>query len=581
MHNYASNMKHKIKTTVTVCLLALLGAEMSAADNIPYSPEPHQPLRVAFDYYHHSLPSIKVGKYILTGSWEDNNGRYGWNDFVHTNTFDHAYMLLEDDYQISMSREPYSKKMLSQTDIAVIIYADNPEISPETPLLSDDEITHLKEFVEAGGSLMVMVNAGSLARKHEGFEQEQLGKLVQTFGLEWNDNDTHYSDIQIPEGHPYFYDVPTFHYGAGCTLNVLPNASKTEVLLHVYSDSTFTDRDVKGPGIILVHPGNGKFMLVGDAGSWTANMSRPWADNARLFKQMFQYLQPGKNVNPPQFQEGKTLNYEVRISGLQAVPVKNSLSQIELPHYKLYSPREITNMPYFERTAGLALKCIEINDERAAKMELKINDFRWFDEQPDECGNQLITFTASRQGKVSGINSKGYDAQWLAPDVPNLIALLPVDGLRPGDKWNSMEMLRIPLLRSSDIPPTKPYDMEIKYVCDTKFDGKNCRLIRSSGEIWLDELGVTVEDLLPPEAVRQAGGSPYRFFSPQGGRLLFKREQWVDAATGIVLQAVYQTRVVAWIQDTRNPIPTPYNNADKDNEMIVSIAYISHITLKE
>ena len=73
------------------------------ADTIPYqvisySPEPMQPVRLLFDYYHHSLPSTKVGNHIITGSWVDDNGRYGWDDFVHTNTFDPVYVALEKEY---------------------------------------------------------------------------------------------------------------------------------------------------------------------------------------------------------------------------------------------------------------------------------------------------------------------------------------------------------------------------------------------------------------------------------------------------------------------------------------------------
>jgi hypothetical protein len=539
---------------------------------ISYSPEPFQPVKVLFDYYHHSLPSTRVGKNILTGSWVDDNGRYGWNDFVHTNTFDHAYILLEDDYRISMSREPYSKKLLSETDIVAIINADDPQLVPCVHALSDNEITHLREFVENGGSLVVMVNAGSPSRAHEGFEKEQLGKLVRSFGLAWNDDDTHYSDNVIPEGHPYFYDVPSFHYGAGCSLKILPEAEHPEVLLDIYSDSTYTDRNVKGPGIVMVRPGKGKFMLVGDVGSWTGNISRPWVDNGTILKQMFLYLKPDRKVTPPQFRKGETYHYEVQISGLQAVPVANSLSGVALPHYRMYSPRKITNMPYFERSANLELKCNEITKDKAARMEVTISDFKWFDEQAGISEDQQVYFTASRQGKVGGVESSGYDAQWLAPDIPNMIALLPVDGLRPGDHWNSIETLRIPILRGSDIPPLKQYNMNIKYVGDTRAEGKDCRLLRSSGEIWLDDLGVTVEDLLPMEIVRQVNGSPYRFFSRHGGKLLFKREQWVDAATGIVLKATTQIRIIAWIRDLRKPVPA--KNSDKDNEMIVSIAYI-------
>jgi hypothetical protein len=169
-------------------------------------------------------------------------------------------------------------------------------------------------------------------------------------------------------------------------------------------------------------------------------------------------------------------------------------------------------MPYFETSALLQLTCKEQTKDQAARLEAKVKDFRWFDEQPENHGDQYICFTASSQGKVSGIEASGYDAQWLTPDVPVIIALLPVDGVCPGDRWESIESLRVPILRGSDLAPVKLFNMEVTYVGDTQVEGKSCRLLRSSSEIWLDELGVRVEELLPEEEVRRVGGSNYQFF---------------------------------------------------------------------
>jgi len=545
---------------------------------ITYSPPPSRPLRIMFDYYHHTLPSTKVGNYITTGSWVDDKGRYGWDDFVHTNTFDPVYTALGEDYTVFMCREPFTAEVLSRTDACVIINADDPKIVPGANLISDEEILNLQRFVKNGGSLMVMVNAGSPERASEGFEKVQLRKLIRGFGLDWNDVDTHYSDNLIPDGHPNFYDVPVFHYGAGCTLEILPGASNPQILLDVYSDPGYTDREVKGHGIIMVRPGKGKFILVGDVGSWTGNMSRPWADNETILKQLFMYLKPGRGVISPQFKQGLTLKYDVKIAGLQAIPVNNSLSGIVKPHYKFFSPREITNMPYFERSADLELTCKEINESQAAMMEAKILNFKWFDEQTEPDKDNSIRFTASRQGKVSGIESSGYDAQWLAPDLPVIVALLPVDGLQPGDRWKSLEPIRIPILRGSDLPPVKTCKMNITYVNDAEINGKKCRFLRSSGELWLDELGITVEELLPLELIRRTGGSNYKFFSEHGGKIMFKREQWVDQENGIVVKARTQTRIIAWIHDLRKPVPV--KNVDKDYQMLISMAYVVNFTLK-
>ena len=54
------------------------GIVIVVADTIPnhvisYSSQTMQPVRLMFDYYHHSLPSTKVGNRIITGSLVDDN----------------------------------------------------------------------------------------------------------------------------------------------------------------------------------------------------------------------------------------------------------------------------------------------------------------------------------------------------------------------------------------------------------------------------------------------------------------------------------------------------------------------------
>ncbi len=562
------------------CAFSSLGIQVTDTilnNHFFYNSTPSKQLRVLFDYYHHSLPSTAVGNYIVTGSWTNDEGRYGWDDFVHTNTFDPVYIALEKDYQIIMSREPFSNVLLSNIDIAVIINTDNPKNVSSAKLLSDVEILNLQQFVKKGGSLIIMLNAGTADREHESFEKTQLRKLVNSFGLDWNDDDTHYSDVKILEAHPFFYDVDYFHYGAGCTINVLPNAIQPQVMLNVNSDASYTDRNVHGPGIVMVKQGKGKFILIGERGSWTGNMSRPWVDNSRFLKQLFLYSHPDQGVNPINFSLNEPLTYEVQISGLQAIPVSNSLSTVYNPYYKMFSPRATTNMPYFERSADLTLTCNKLLSGSAFSMRANIANFKWFD-NPPENNNNNIDFTVSRQGKVSGISSSSYDAQWLSPDLSLLIPLLPTNGLKPGDRWNSIEPLRIPILRGSDLPPSIKHELEIVYVNDTLVDGMNCRLLRSSGEIWLDDLGVTVQDLLPNELINKVNGLDYRYYSKHGGKILFKREQWVDSKKGIVIKAKSQTRIIAWIHDLRKPIPE--KNVDKDNEMIISLAHIVNYKLK-
>lgn len=563
-------------------ILLFLAIYAPAQDQKPpgtfvYSASPAKPLRIYFDYYHHSLPNTRVGNHLVTGSWIAGAGRYAWDDFVHSNTFDPVFTALGGEHFITIGRAPFTKETLKDQDAVLILNPDNPKVVPEVPALSDMEIRNLINYVHKGGSLMIMINATTPDRAAEDFESVQLKKLVNAFGLAWNYDDTHYSDVPIGEGHAYFYDVPVFHYGAGCTLKILPGAVKPEVLMEVASDAGYPDRHVRGPGIIQVRPGKGKVVLVGDIGSWTGNMSRPWAENERILKQLFRYLKPDRQVVPAQYPEGKALEYKVTVAGLQAIPVANSLSALPKPVYRLFKPREKTGMPYLEGTAALTLLSHGLNEQKAASLEARIHNFSWFDSSIKATG-ESVRFTASRQGKVTDVKANGAAAAWLAPDIASLVALLPVDGLQPGDQWESLEPLRIPALQGTDLPPVRTLEMPVTYVQDVVVNGAKCRLLRTAQEIWLKDLGIGVSDLLTAATVNKADLVHYKYFNDRGGKLLFKREQWVNVATGVVIKARTQSRVLAWVQDTRKTVDK--SNADKDNSMILSLAQTITMELK-
>lgn len=548
------------------------------AKNIVYSADQPKPLKILFDYYHHSKPSTKVGNFMVTGSWLGGEGRYAWNDYVHSNTFDPVFTSLGEDFYITIGRESFTKKVLSQHDAVLIINPDNPKVVPQIPVITDAEIKNVRDFVYRGGSLMVMINAGGIDRASEDFESVQLRKLVRSFGLDWNNDDTHYSDVKIGDTHPYFYDLPVFHYGAGCTIQILPGAEQPETLMEVASDAGYPDRHIRGPGMVLVRHGKGKMILVGDAGSWTGNMSRPWAENDRILKQLFMYLKPDNGGVMPQYPIGKAMEYNVTISGLQAIPNANSISEIPKEGYEMFKPRERTNMPYLEGTARLVLTNKAVSADQSLSMEAAVSGFKWFNKLVSDTV-QRIRFVSSRQGKVSNIDVNGKAAAWLAPEMSSAVALTPVEGIRPGDKWLSQEWLRIPVLDGTSVSPVRNLELEVTYVRDEMMNGIKCRLYRSADELWLNDLNIKAGDLLPDAIMNRVGGSHFKFFNARGGKLLFKKEQWVDARTGVVIKARNQSRILAWIEDTRKKVDL--SNADKDNSMILSLAQIITLDLKK
>ncbi|MST93655.1 MAG: hypothetical protein EXS33_00005 [Pedosphaera sp.] len=135
-----------------------LSGKPEAAQTL-FSPEPAPRPKLLFDYYHHVKPSTKVGDHLVTGGWADNVGRYGWDDFSHTNSFDPVFVALEKEFAITIHEAPFAAEALAATDAVVIVNPDSPALVPNVPVISDEEIESLTRFVHQGGSLMVMINS--------------------------------------------------------------------------------------------------------------------------------------------------------------------------------------------------------------------------------------------------------------------------------------------------------------------------------------------------------------------------------------------------------------------------------------
>lgn len=535
-----------------------------------------------------------IGEHLITAGYTDSVGRYRIGDMSHANSFDSLFATLEREFALHIHEEPLTTKNLSGADIVMMLNPENPEQSPGVPVLSDEEIAALDAFIRAGGSLLVTLNNGGVhvtlpSMKKEGgppkppanierFETAQLGKLLTRFGVMWNDDDTHYSNIPVGPAHDYFYDIDVFHYGGGCTLRFLPHAQQPTVLLAVKEDAGFPA--TRGPGIAMVRHGKGKVCVMGDTGSWGGgNLSRPWAENSKLALQLFRHLKPDQGVASPKYSPDKNTEYRVTYSQLNVLPVNHPLVGIAQPGFRFFTPRPETKIPYAEGSGRLVVHCVEVAPGGTVSVAAAFPEFRTFDQPIADLGAQKLTLRLSRQGNVAQLDASGAFAQFMSPDIAAIVAFVPHDGIRIGDRWTKTEQARIIPIRGADLPATRPVDLEMIYVRDETVGGRACRLIRSQAEVWLSDIGVGPEELVPLELRRGWQAARFETYTKRAGKLLISREQWLDRETSIVVKAHTQSRIVAWLRPADAPIAS--TNAERDYAMASLMAHIVTFEMSE
>lgn len=547
--------------------LFLAGSPMSSFAGVSEAPTTFRLPTVLFDYYRHSEPQLPLGQHILTGGYQDNVGRYGLNDFAHSNSFDPLFQTLGNDYNLIAQRSPLSPKVLADADIVVIFTPASPKSVPDIPLISDHEIDALEQWVEDGGSLLLMANSYHTT---ENFEPVQFRKLFQRFGLDWVDDDTRYVNLPVSKENPFFYDIDVFHYGAGCTLSIDPaSVDRVDVMLRVHGDSNAPD--VEGPGLVLARHGRGKVMAVGDTGSWTANLSRPGVQNTAFIKQMFHWLAPDRAVMPPTFQPGESMTYRFQATAITLVPTANSLNQIDQPNYRHFEPRPRTQIPFIETSGMLTVACERIDQTTGAvTTAVDTTHFSVFDEAVPMTGTTKTTVISNQRGALVEWNAGEGANAVVGPDALSLFAFLPTDGIHPGTRWQKMETLTVPAFRANDPGPSITIPIDTNYRKDTQHNGRTTRLFLSEGRMTLREAGIQSGDLIPGNS----RSTHYRYRHPDGGDLHVKRKTWIDSETGRVLRAKTQTRVTTWIEDTRNP---PAADATVDTIDNMTLAILSRV----
>jgi hypothetical protein len=107
-----------------------------------------------------------------------------------------ADLLMNDGYRVVVNRQPFSKKTLDTFKIVVVVNAlgnDIDEPDADKPALSEEETAALRDWVHAGGSLLLIADANTFAKAAaplgKQFGVELIGNVVE----EGNSSDIEYT----------------------------------------------------------------------------------------------------------------------------------------------------------------------------------------------------------------------------------------------------------------------------------------------------------------------------------------------------------------------------------------------------
>jgi len=499
-------------------------------------PRPDRPV-VWMDYHHHRVGTDTIGRLLVSGSYTDPIGRYGLTDVSHSNSFAPLIPLLDDDFALVPRLDRFTPEALADTDIVWMFTPDAPDVDPDVNVISDEQIDTLEAFVRDGGTLLLMANGFA---ELETFETQQFHKLLLRMGIDWRELDTGHPEWRVGPSHPWFYDMGFFHYGGGTLFTFTDDAERPEVMLTVGHDPDFTD--VAGNAIVMTRPGQGKCIAIGDTGSFTANLDRPWTDNGTLIRQVFDHARPSGAAPQPSYPD-RPRRY--RIQSTTASVQNFRMFQRHNPEgIETLLPRDFTPIPYRDRSATLTVQRVAPGKAEPITRAGHAAQGRHLDLTITRGDAELTgTLALSRLGETHAW-TQGNDPvleRW--PDLLHLAVFMPHDALRIGDRFTKKLRWSAPSINTESLTPFREIEAQGTLHEARAFHGRAAVMLRYTGWALLDELGLDVEDLLPRDGNAQLGLNDWQI-DRGGGRLLIQREQTIAAETGELIRVVARSRVI-------------------------------------
>jgi unsaturated rhamnogalacturonyl hydrolase len=458
---------------------------------------PAERIVIMQDLYHHLPPENDQGSY------ESSRGRYTWFDRTHPNGFSSLRLeLIRNGFDVASTTREILPETLKGVDVFLLVHPDSQKYLDRPNLISQRDVAALRDFVRSGGGLMIITNSyGDPDWPKEDFELEHTNLLAREFGVQFRGDQTGHVDITIPNGNSFLTNAKRFHYGNGCTLQILP---KTEAEVQVVLDYQGK------PIIALSQLGKGKALFIGDSGSWgNGNIYRPGCYNAEIAVALFKLIAPKKKSL---VDDGR------RIELVKKAP--------SLPNYEVI----------VRRTVG-SVKTLELMDQlNQTSTRQQLNHYT----------NQTWSFrldmaASSAAGKERTPKLQGSVAASLKSLLSKLQSALP-ERLRQDAVWrNSLPVRILPL---DELKPAEHRDAGwvFRYVGMEEFRKTKCAKLQVLAS--LDLTGLELTDFISAGEIHRIN---LKVLSIAGGRQNCEISCYVRSEDGAVLGGQIHMSTCLWL----------------------------------
>ena len=504
------------------------------------------------DYYQHPRDNTQFGQGVARGAAE----LRGVSNFyapdatgIPNGTFVFAE-LMADRFTTELSDQLISRELLEGVGAYLLVCPVRAEFGGRADLTAQ-EADLLEAFVANGGRLVLVANSVTDPEK-SGLDFAGLNEIGRRFGAQFIASQTDTILVPIPPDHAVFDGVSDIIFGNGALVDIAPEANaRTTVLMSSHREG------VEGPVAVLIEYGQGKVILLGDAGTLgNAHAFRGDTGHAEGLRQMMFALLPDGPMPRYGWAEGTSLRVDIReeqvISGYPEF-----MDVFRLPHAEGTQVFSSGMRQIDLQASGVEAGTAQSKDfvsavrERTGEFSLSLGatDGRTHAAEWQH-GDQAVKAQLKANGRQTGTELMGAGAlrDWMAVlEHEVLVAPLKTYAL-PGDQWTTEVLARLPQLQLGDVARLELTDARYEFLGESDFAGQPCfrfkRVVELEGGDW------AVADLVNAANAAQVQSWGLEV---QAGGMMVVLEYWIHQESRLPVHTRVSTTASIWWEDPRFP----------------------------